>query len=108
MYGLDATKGSLAIGSDADICIWDPDRRTEISDAGVHDATGYTPYAGRTITGWPVVVMRRGAVIVENGKLSAEPGSGRFLPRAAGRSAEPAGLLSAEFDPARNFGARLY
>jgi dihydropyrimidinase len=108
MYGLGARKGSLAIGADADICVWDPDRKTEISDAGVHDGAGYTPYSGRTIRGWPVVVMRRGAVIVENGTLNAAPGSGRFLPRAAGRPAEPTGRLSGEFDPARNFGAKLY
>lgn len=108
MYGLDARKGSLAVGADADICIWDPDHETEISDAGVHDGTRYTPYTGRKITGWPVVVLRRGAVIVENGVLSATPGSGRFLPRNAGRPAEPTGRLSAEFDPKRNFGADLY
>jgi dihydropyrimidinase len=108
MYGLDARKGTLTIGSDADICVWDPSRKTEISDAGVHDGSGYTPYAGRTITGWPVVVTRRGAVIVENGRLNAAPGSGRFLPRNAGRPAEPTGRLSAEFDPQRNFGADLY
>jgi dihydropyrimidinase len=105
MYGLDGRKGSLAIGADADICIWDSECRSEITDAGVHDGTKFTPYAGRTIKGWPVVVLRRGAVIVENGVLNAEPGSGRFLPRDA---AEPSGRLSDEFDPARNFGAKLY
>jgi len=108
MYGLDARKGSLAIGADADISIWDPERKTEISDAGVHDGARYTPYVGRTITGWPTVVLRRGAVIVENGVLNARPGSGRFLPRDAGRAAEPTGRLSPEFDPTRNFGADLY
>lgn len=108
MYGLDSRKGSLTIGADADICIWDPDRKTEISDAGVHDGARYTPYAGRTITGWPVVVLRRGEVIVENGALNAAPGSGRFLPRSAGQAAEPTGRLSPEFDPKRNFGADLY
>jgi len=108
MYGLDGRKGSLAIGADADICIWDPERRSEITDAGVHDGTKFTPYAGRSIKGWPVVVMRRGTVIVENGVLTAEPGSGRFLPRDAGKCAEPTGRLSGEFDPARNFGAKLY
>jgi dihydropyrimidinase len=108
MYGLDPKKGSIAIGADADICVWDPKRKTEIADAGVHDGAGYTPYTGRTITGWPVVVTRRGAVIVEDGKLNASPGSGRFLPREAGRAAEPTGRLSPEFDRQRNFGADLY
>jgi dihydropyrimidinase len=108
IYGLDARKGSLAIGADADICVWDPERRSVITDAGVHDGSKFTPYAGRTIKGWPEVVLRRGAVIVENGVLHAQPGSGRFLPRDAGRPAEPTGRLSDAFDPARNFGAELY
>lgn len=54
------------------------------------------------------MVLRRGEVIVENGALNAAPGSGRFLPRDAGRAAEPTGRLSPEFDPKRNFGADLY
>ena len=108
MYGLEPRKGSLAIGADADVCIWDPHRKTEISDGGVHDGARYTPYAGRTITGWPVVVLKRGAVIVENGVLNTAPGSGLFLPRSARRTAEPTGRLSPEFNPKLNFGADLY
>lgn len=108
MYGLGARKGSIAIGADADICVWDPKRRTTISDAGVHDNTGYTPYAGRTIEGWPTTVVRRGHVIAEDGKLKASAGSGTFLPRQAGEAAKPTGRLSPEFDTARNFGAKLY
>jgi dihydropyrimidinase len=108
MYGLGPRKGQIAIGSDADICIWDPNRRTVISDAGVHDNAGYTPYAGRTIEGWPVTVLRRGAVIADDGKLKAGAGSGVFLPRQAGEAAVPTGRLSPEFDEARNFGAKLY
>jgi dihydropyrimidinase len=108
MYGLHPKKGSIAIGADADIAIWDPKKRISISDEGVHDRTRYTPYAGRQIEGWPIVVLRRGEVIVENGRLLAKPGSGAFLPRAAGPAAEPTGRLAPEFDPAHNFGAKLY
>ncbi len=108
MYGLHPRKGSIAIGADADICIWDPKRRTTISDATVHDNAGYTPYAGRTIEGWPVSVVRRGEIVVDDGKLKASAGSGVFLPREAGEAAVPTGRLSPEFDEARNFGARLY
>ncbi|MBS0240778.1 MAG: dihydropyrimidinase [Proteobacteria bacterium] len=108
MYGLAPKKGAIAIGADADIAIWDPKRQTTISDALVHDRTGYTPYAGHTIQGWPVTVMRRGQVIAEDGKLKASAGSGHFLPRAAGEAAKPTGRLSPEFDEARNFGAKLY
>jgi dihydropyrimidinase len=107
MYGL-TQKGSIAIGQDADICLWDPKRRTSITDATTHDNAKYTPYAGRTIEGWPVTVIRRGHVIAEDGKLMASAGSGKFLPREAGEAAKPTGRLSPEFDEARNFGAKLY
>lgn len=108
MYGLAPRKGTIAIGADADICVWDPKRKTTIRDDDVHDGAGYTPYVGKRIEGWPVTVMRRGEVIVDGGKLAAKAGSGVFLPRAAGAAAKPTGRLSPEFDPKRNFGAKLY
>ena len=52
-------------------------------------------------------MISRGEVIVDDGELLAERGRGRFLPRAAGDAAKPAGLLAPEIDPARNFGAEL-
>lgn len=100
-------KGSIAVGADADIAIWDPQRAVTLSDERVHDRTRYTPYAGRTVQGWPVAVLRRGAPIVEDGRLTAEAGSGRFLPRSGGPAARPSGLLQAEMDASRNFGAVL-
>jgi dihydropyrimidinase len=107
VYGLHPRKGTIAIGSDADLALWDPKRTVEITDRTTHDATGYCPYAGMTVTGWPVTVIARGEVIVDGGACLAERGRGRFLPRAAGPAAEPAGLLAPEMDPARNFGADL-
>src|SRR4051812_2129546 len=108
IYNLHPRKGSIAVGADADIAIWDPQKRVTLSDAAVHDRTGYTPYAGRTLQGWPVAVLRRGEIIVEDGALRAGAGSGRFLPRTGGWAAEPTGRHEAEMDPARNFGASLY
>lgn len=107
IYGLHPKKGSIAIGADADIAIWDPGKQVTFSDATVKDRAGYSPWAGRSVKGWPVSVLRRGVVIVENGKLNAKPGSGRFLPRAAGPAAEPLGRASPEFDPRSNFRAKL-
>jgi dihydropyrimidinase len=108
MYGLNPKKGTIAIGSDADICIWDPKKKITVRDEDVHDKTRYTPYVGMKITGWPVTVLRRGEVIVDKGKLAAKAGSGRFLARDAGDAAKPTGRLSPEFDPKRNFGAKVY
>ena len=87
IYGLHPKKGTIAIGSDADLAIWDPEKKVEITDATTHDAAGYCPYAGMTVTGWPITVISRGEVIVDGGELLAERGRGRFLPRAAGEAA---------------------
>jgi dihydropyrimidinase len=107
IYNLHPRKGSIAIGADADIVLWDPKRQVTLTDAMMHDGARYTPYAGRTITGWPTTVLRRGEVIVSDGKLTAKPGSGAWLPRAGGAAAAPLGRLTADMDPARNFGAKL-
>jgi dihydropyrimidinase len=108
IYNLHPRKGSIAIGADADIVVWDPKRQVTLSNDTFHDRTGYTPFAGRTVTGWPETVLRRGKVVVRTGKLGAKPGSGQFLPRAGGWAAAPLGRPAADMDPARNFGARLY
>jgi dihydropyrimidinase len=108
IYNLHPRKGSVAIGADADIAIWDPHKAVTLSDDLVHDRTAYTPYAGRTLQGWPVAVLRRGALIVEAGRLDAEAGSGRFLPRTGGPAALGSGRLEPEMDPSRNFGAALF
>ena len=108
IYGLGGRKGTIAIGADADIAVWDPTKKVTLSDDLVHDKTGYTPYAGREVTGWPVTVLRRGDVIIENGECMASAGSGKHLARTGGEAASPTGRLSPEFDPERNFGAKLY
>jgi dihydropyrimidinase len=107
IYNLHPRKGSIAVGADADIAIWDPAREVTLSDAMMHDLTGYTPFAGRKLRGWPVTVLSRGRVIVADGKRSVEAGSGRFLPRTGGEAAKPTGRLMPDMDPEQNFGARL-
>jgi dihydroorotase-like cyclic amidohydrolase len=107
IYGLHPKKGTIAIGTDADIAIWDPDKTVAIDDAMVKDRSGYTPWVGRTITGWPSTVIRRGTIIVENGEILASAGSGRFLARSAGVAAKPTGRDAPEFDLRLNFQAKL-
>jgi dihydropyrimidinase len=89
-YGLYPRKGVIAVGSDADIAIWDPEKRVKIG-ATTHDNTGYTPYEGRELTGWPVTVLSRGEMIVDDGKLSAARGRGQFLAREASDALKPLG-----------------
>ncbi|WP_431514082.1 dihydropyrimidinase [Variovorax sp. DAIF25] len=83
LYGLAPRKGAIALGADADIAVWNAERETTISAAMLHDNAGYTPYEGRTIQGWPEVVVSRGRVVIEDGALHAERGSGQYLRRGA-------------------------
>jgi len=81
LYGMHPQKGTLAVGADADIALWEPDKTVTLSAAALHDQVGYTPYEGRQVTGWPTTVISRGEVIVADGVLHAERGRGRFIAR---------------------------
>jgi len=79
-YGL-TNKGSIAIGMDADIAIWDPERELTISQSLLHHGSDYTPYEGIRVKGWPVSTMVRGRVVVRDGVLEGAPGEGRHVAR---------------------------
>ncbi len=81
IYGLDHCKGTIAVDQDADIALWDPELETTVTAAAIHDNVGYTPYEGRTITGWPVAVFSRGRTVIQEGRLLAAKGSGQFVAR---------------------------
>ena len=81
--GMYPRKGVLAVGSDADIVIFDPNARRTIRVADLHSACDYDPYEGWEVTGWPELVMSRGEAVFERGALRAEPGRGKFVRRAA-------------------------
>ena len=81
LYGLAPRKGAITVGADADLVLWNDQREVTVSAAMLHDRVGYTPYEGRVLRGWPEVVLSRGRVIVEDGTLHAEAGSGRYIPR---------------------------
>jgi dihydropyrimidinase len=62
----------------------------------LHDNVGYTPYEGMHLTGWPVTVLSRGRVVVDQGRLAAARGSGNFLPCALSEAAKPLGRATPE------------
>jgi dihydropyrimidinase len=80
-FGLWPAKGSLAVGADADIVVWDPERRQALDAAALHMHTDHSPYAGRVAVGWPVHVVSRGRVVVRNGAFTGEAGWGRYVAR---------------------------
>ncbi len=81
IYGLYPRKGTLAIGADADIAIWDPKREVTITKSILHDRTDYTPYEGMKVAGWPVTTLSRGEAVWDGGKVLGRPGRGQFLAR---------------------------
>jgi dihydropyrimidinase len=81
MYGLHPRKGTIAVGADADLAIWDPDREVTLTAAIMKDNVGYTPYEGMRVKGWPTTVVSRGRIAVEGGELKVARGSGEFIPR---------------------------
>jgi dihydropyrimidinase len=80
MYGLHPRKGTIAVGSDADLVIFDPNIRRTIRSTKLHHNVDYTPYEGMVVDGWPVTVLSRGRVVIENEKLFGVAGQGEFLP----------------------------
>ncbi|MEC7357323.1 MAG: dihydropyrimidinase [Verrucomicrobiota bacterium] len=106
IYGLYPRKGSLAIGGDADIAIWDPKWSRTIKQEMLHDNMDYTPYEGMKVKGWPRIVINRGRIAVEDEKLKVERGYGEFLPRTPAETCREQ-PISSPLSPSRNFGAKL-
>ena len=79
MYGLYPRKGTIAVGADADIVVWDPDLETTVTNANLHHNVDFTPYEGMVLAGWPETVLSRGEVVCHAGTLKVEKGRGRFL-----------------------------
>jgi dihydropyrimidinase len=90
-YGLYPKKGTIAVGSDADIAIWDPERELTIAQSLLHHGSDYTPYEGIKVKGWPVSTMVRGKFVVRDGALVGKPGGGEYVPREKSPLAKPSG-----------------
>lgn len=81
IYGLYPRKGTIAVGADADILVWDPDQEHALNQAELHMRVDYSPYEGRHVKGKPSHVFSRGELVVDHGKFHGKAGRGKFQKR---------------------------
>jgi dihydropyrimidinase len=81
LFGLYPKKGLIAVGSDADVAIWDPNLTKKIKDEDILSNGHFSIFSGWELTGWPITTIRRGEVVWNNGKITAKAGSGQLAPR---------------------------
>jgi dihydropyrimidinase len=80
-FGLHPRKGTITVGADADLVLWDPQQRRTIDGASMQSRAGYSPYDGWEVQGWPRFVLRRGQTVLADGTPVAQPGQGRWIRR---------------------------
>ncbi len=90
LYGIHPKKGTISIGADADLVIWDDKREIKITNELLHHNVDYTPYEGMKIQGWPDTVLSRGEVVFSDQRILGEQGRGQFVPGQAPAAAIPA------------------
>src|SRR3954453_6188011 len=82
LFGLYPRKGTIAVGSDADLVVFDPEKELTISAATHHSKSDYNLYEGTEVTASPALVLLRGNVLIDGDELIAQPGVGQFVARA--------------------------
>ncbi|HET9659239.1 MAG TPA: amidohydrolase family protein [Thermomicrobiales bacterium] len=81
LFGMYPRKGNIAVGSDADIVLWDPDDTHKVEAATFHTACDYSPFEGWDVTGWPSMTLSRGEIVYQRNEILASPGRGHVLKR---------------------------
>jgi dihydropyrimidinase len=81
IFGLYPRKGTIAVGADADVVVWDPEKRHVLSEKTLHMRVDYSPFEGKEVVGRPTHVLSRGKVVVEGGTYVGRMGDGRFVKR---------------------------
>ena len=81
LFGLYPRKGAIAVGSDADLVLWDPEETRTIRNEDMLSNSGYSVHAGRVVTGWPTLTMRRGEIVYRDGEVLGAAGSGELVRR---------------------------
>jgi dihydropyrimidinase len=81
LFGLFPRKGTIAVGADADLAIWNPELSRPVRAADQVTNSDYSPYEGWEVTGWPVVTVHRGEVIYRDGQVLGQPGRAGIVPR---------------------------
>ena len=107
IYGMLPRKGSISVGADADIAIWDPNLKRVVTTDDQHDAMDYTPYEGLKLTGWPTSVITRGKPVIMDGQLVGNHSHGKFIARGKIDLTGIPGHQALELDIEKNFGANL-
>ncbi|MEK9845685.1 amidohydrolase family protein [Thalassospira sp.] len=81
LYGMYPQKGTIAIGSDADLALWDPTKNVTITNDILQQGCDYSPYEGLEVKGWPVHTIVRGKTVVKDGEVTGQKGDGKYLAR---------------------------
>ena len=74
-------KGKILVGYDADLVVFDPEKRIVLSTETLHENVDWTPYEGIELSGWPETTLSRGEIVVENGQFYGQKGRGQFMAR---------------------------